>query len=240
MDLSEVEMMTRKIDEYVDQVYRHAKGKEQEIQELKLEMKNHLLETVQELQAEGKTEEQAVQIAKERFGEVTELRNLVNQLFERQKNFGKWILSIGTGLLLVTVIAAVFILINGNNQTVDQADIAYNIGGIAGEATELADVDEQEIETLLDQATYIQETRIYTDSSSADPFYTLSNDSSFLASLFSAEYSYGTDENFVVLEITDTRIIGLILLAIGFTGFIILFSIWFAINRYHAKRKIER
>lgn len=228
--------MTRKIDEYVNQVYRHAKGNEQEIQELKLEMKNHLLETVQELQAEGMTENQAVQIAKERFGEVTELRNLVNQLFERQKNFGKWILSIGTGLLLVTVIAAVFILINGNNQTAEQADIAYSISGIAGDAAELAEADEQEIEKLLAQANYIQETRIYMDSSSADPFYTSSNDASFPASLFSAEYNYGTDENFVVLEITDTRIIGLLLLAIGFTGFIILFSIWFAINRYHAKK----
>lgn len=232
--------MTRKIDEYVDQVYRHAKGNEQEIQELKLEMKNHLLETVQELQAEGKTEDQAVRIAKERFGEVTELRNLVNQLFERQKNFGKWILSIGTGLLLVTVIAAVFILINGNNQTAEQADIAYSISGIAGDSTELADADEQEIESLLDQATYIQKTQIYTDSSSADPFYTSSNDASFPANLFSAKYSYGTDENFVVLEITDKRIIGLLLLAIGFTGFIILFSIWLAINRYHAKRNFER
>lgn len=231
--------MTRKIDEYVEQVYRHAKGNDQEIQELKLEMKNHLLETVQELQAEGMTEDQAVLIAKERFGEVTELRNLVNQLFERQKNFGKRILSIGTALLLVTVIAAVFILINGNNQTVEQADIAYAISRIAGDA-ELADADKQEIEMLFDQATYIQETRIYTDSSSADPFYTSGNDASFPASLFLAEYSYGTDENFVVLEITDTRIIGLLLLAIGFTGFIILFSIWFAINRYHAKRNLKR
>ncbi|WP_156423950.1 permease prefix domain 1-containing protein [Planococcus kocurii] len=233
-------MMTRKIDEYVDQVYRHAKGNTQEIQELKLEMKNHLLETVQELQADGITEDQAVQIAKERFGEVTELRNLINQMFERQKNFGKWILSIGTVLLLVTVIAAVFILINGNNQTAEQADIAYNISGIAGDAAELAEADEQKIETLLDQTTYIQESRIYTDSSSADSFYTSSNDASFPASLFSTEYSYGTDENFVVLEITDTRIIGLLLLAIGFTGFIILFSIWFAINRYHAKRNFKR
>lgn len=232
--------MTRKIDEYVDQVYRHAKGNDQEIQELKLEMKNHLLETVQELQAEGMTEDQAVQIAKERFGEVTELRNLVNQLFERQKNFGKWILSIGIGLLLITVIAAVFTLINGNNQTAEQADIAYSISGIAGDAAELADADKQEVEKLLDQAAYIQEARIYTDSSSADPIYTSSNEASFPASLFSAEYSYGTDENFVVLEITDIRIIGLLLLAIGFTGFIILFSIWFAINRYHAKRNLER
>src|SRR5690606_3526918 len=153
-----------------------------------------------------------------------------------QKNFGKWVLSIGTGLLLVTAIAAVLILINGNNQTAEQADVAYNISGIAGDAAELTEADEQKTETLLDQTTYIQEARIYTDSSSADPFYTSSNDASFPASLFSAEYSYGTDENFVVLEITDTRIIGLLLLAIGFTGFIILFSIWFAINRYHAKR----
>ncbi|ANU11481.1 hypothetical protein A1A1_14339 [Planococcus antarcticus DSM 14505] len=232
--------MTRKIDEYVDQVYRHAKGNDQEIQELKLEMKNHLLETVQELQVEGKTEEQAVQIAKERFGEVTELRNLVNQLFERQKNFGKRILSIGIGLLLVTVIAAVFIIINGNNQTSEQADIAYSISAIAGDSATLAEVDEQEIKTLLDQANYIKKARIYPETSSAEPFYTSTRETSFPTSLFSTEYSYGTDENFVVLEITDTRIIGLLLLAIGLTGFIILFSIWFTINRYHAKRKVER
>lgn len=232
--------MTRKIDEYVDQVYRHAKGNDQEIQELKLEMKNHLLETVQELQAEGLSENQAVQIAKERFGEVTELRNLVNQLFERQKNFGKWVLSIGIGLLLITVIAAVFTLINGSNQAVEQADIAYAIGEIAGNRDELANADEQEIEVLLDQVSFIKETRVYADPSSADPFYTSSNGSSFPASLFTGEYSYGTDDNFVVLEVTDTWVIGLLFLAIGFTGFIILFSIWFVINRYHAKRKIQK
>lgn len=233
-------MMTRKIDEYVEQVYRYTKGNEQEIQELKLEMKNHLLETVQELQAEGMTEDQAVQVAKERFGEVTELRNLVNELFERQKNFGKWVLSIGTGLLLITVIAAVFTLINGSNQAVEQADIAYAIGEIAGNEVELADADEQKIETLLDQVSFIKETRVYADPSSAEPFYTSGNGSGFPASLFTGEYSYGTDDNFVMLEVTDTWIIGLLFMAIGFTGFIILFSIWLAINRYHAKRTIQK
>lgn len=230
----------RQIEDYVNQVYRHAKGNDEEIQELKLEMKNHLLETVHELKAAGKTEEQAIQIAKERFGEVTELRNLINQLFERQKNFGKWILSIGSGLLLITVLTAVFLIINGNNQTLEQADIAYSISGIVGDSTELTGENEQEIKALLEQAEYIKGVKIYSDPSSAKPLYTSSIETSYPASLFSAESSYGTDENFVVLEITDTRIIGLLFLAIGLTGFVILFSIWLTITRYHAKRKIDK
>lgn len=240
MDLLEVGKAMRQIEDYVNQVYRHAKGNDKEIQELKMEMKNHLLETVQDLQAEGKSEGLAIQIAKERFGEVHELRAIVNQMFQRQKNFGKWVLSIGAGLLLITALLSIFLIISGNNQTVEQADIAYGISEILGNDTELTAEKETAIDNLIQQVDYIHEARLYSDNPSSVPLYEAAKEHGFLPSLFLSTYSYGTDDNFVVLDVVETRIIGLLFLAMGLTGFVILFSIWFTIKRYHSKRKIDR
>lgn len=59
----------KRIEEFVDSMYLNVEGNQQEIHELKAEMKNHLLEAVYELKAEGKTEQQAITMAIKRFGE---------------------------------------------------------------------------------------------------------------------------------------------------------------------------
>lgn len=59
----------KQIDKYVNSVYQNASGDKKAIEELKLEMKNHLLEAVSELKESGRTEQEAINIAIERFGE---------------------------------------------------------------------------------------------------------------------------------------------------------------------------
>ena len=49
-------------------------------------MRNHLLETVHELKLEGKSENEAINIAIERFGGQEEMRSIVHQLFKDQKH----------------------------------------------------------------------------------------------------------------------------------------------------------
>jgi cytochrome c-type biogenesis protein CcmH/NrfF len=58
----------KQIEAFVDSVYQNVGGNEKEIQELKAEMKNHLLEAVDELKKEGKSEQEAIDIAIDRFG----------------------------------------------------------------------------------------------------------------------------------------------------------------------------
>ena len=79
----------KQIDKYVDSVYQNAKGDKKEIEELKLEMKNHLLESVNELIESGKTEEAAIDIAIGRVGEEKEMRSAVAKLFVEVSVMGK-------------------------------------------------------------------------------------------------------------------------------------------------------
>ena len=51
----------KQIDEFVNSVYQHVGGNKKEIQELKAEMKSHLLEAVHELKTEGKSEQEAIE-----------------------------------------------------------------------------------------------------------------------------------------------------------------------------------
>ena len=58
----------KEIDVFIDSVYQNVGGNKKEIQDLKAEMKSHLIEAVHELKAEGKTEQEAIEIAINRFG----------------------------------------------------------------------------------------------------------------------------------------------------------------------------
>jgi hypothetical protein len=50
----------RKIDEFVDSVYQNLNGDIKDIQDLKAEMKSHLLESVHELKSQGYSEKDAI------------------------------------------------------------------------------------------------------------------------------------------------------------------------------------
>jgi hypothetical protein len=58
-----------KVDKYIDSIFSDVDNKNQQIKELKEEMKFHLTDAINELQLEGRTEEEGTEIAIERFGE---------------------------------------------------------------------------------------------------------------------------------------------------------------------------
>ena len=95
----------KQIEVFVDSVYQNVGGNKKEIKELKAEMKNHLLEAVHELKKEGKLEQEAIDIAIDRFGGEKEMRSVVGQLFKTQKTFAKWVLYLALVVLLFTVSA---------------------------------------------------------------------------------------------------------------------------------------
>ena len=73
------------IDEFVNSLYKGVNGSQKEIKDFKEEMKSHLIETVNELKHEGKTEEDSLKIAFERFGDSTVITNGLFKLFHKQK-----------------------------------------------------------------------------------------------------------------------------------------------------------
>ncbi|MHC6180175.1 permease prefix domain 1-containing protein [Clostridium sp. JNZ X4-2] len=96
------------IDEFVDSLYKGISGSEKEIKDFKEEMKSHLVETVNELKSEGKTEEESLKIAYERFGERKIINNGLFKLFNRQKKFIGIILISAIVFLSIGVISYMF------------------------------------------------------------------------------------------------------------------------------------
>lgn len=95
----------KKIDIFVDSIYRNVDGNNNEIQELKQEMKSHLHEKVYELKSKGMTEEQAINLALETFGDKKQLLNGLAEFFNIHRIFARNVLIIA---ILSLILGAFF------------------------------------------------------------------------------------------------------------------------------------
>jgi len=93
-----------RIDKYLNSIYRDVSDSSRDTEDLKQEMKSHLMETVNELQENGITEDESIRIAIERFGEEFQIRNELNQVVRFQKLFAQKTLISSLFLLAVSVI----------------------------------------------------------------------------------------------------------------------------------------
>ena len=93
-----------RIDKYLNSIYRDVSDSSRDTEDLKQEMKSHLMETVNELQENGITENESIRIAIERFGEEFQIRNELNQVVRFQKLFAQKTLISSLFLLAVSVI----------------------------------------------------------------------------------------------------------------------------------------
>ncbi|WP_411682586.1 permease prefix domain 1-containing protein [Clostridium thailandense] len=96
-----------KIDKYLNSIYRDVSVSSKETEDLKQEMKDHLIQTVKELQQSGITEEESVRIAIERFGEDFQIRNELNQVLRFQKLFAQKTLIASFILLFISTILVI-------------------------------------------------------------------------------------------------------------------------------------
>ncbi|WP_391122549.1 permease prefix domain 1-containing protein [Psychrobacillus sp. L3] len=94
----------KKIDEYVNSVYTQVDRNE--AKELKEEMRTHLLEAVEELKAQGISEEEAVSIALKNFGDEHMLRWKIVEHFRLSRFFS-------VNLLRTAIIFAVLSILIG-------------------------------------------------------------------------------------------------------------------------------
>lgn len=228
----------KQIEAFVDSVYQNVGGNKREIQELKAEMKSHLLEAVHELKNEGKSEHEAIQIAIERFGKESELRSVISELFKTQKVFGKAVLYIGLTILLLSSVLFGYFLNIGNHRTSEQSEIAYEIGDMVEFDPEISVATEEKIEMLLHDASYIKKMNVFLNEDRDNPVYELNKNTNQDFSLVYSNLHYGSGDrnSFVEIEVLDYRSIGFLTLFFGFTCFVVLFIIWAIINIYHKKR----
>lgn len=112
----------KQIEQFVNSIYAHLSGKE--AKELKQEMRSHLLETVEELKAEGKSEQEAISIALDRFGDEKQITRGLLTMFQSQKKFAKWLLRSAVIFLLVGLVVSVSLFMRDKtySETLDLMD----------------------------------------------------------------------------------------------------------------------
>lgn len=101
-----------KIDKYLNSIYRGVDNSSKETEDLKQEMRSHLMQTVRDLQESGVTEEESIRIAIDRFGEGFQIRSELNQVLKFQKVFARKTLIaslILLGISIILVITSLFV-----------------------------------------------------------------------------------------------------------------------------------
>jgi hypothetical protein len=241
----------RQIDAYVDSVYENIGGNRKEIQELKDEMKSHLIEAVHELKAEGMREQEAIDTAIERFGGEQEMRSIVVQLFKAQKSFAKWVLYLALSILLLTVSGFGYVWSIEEENALENAEIATQVAYVLENKSSITDEMKMKINSLIEMTDQIASVEIYDVSSVEntnmvfDYVRDAKPDYRFEQKVWNPEwlqadfFPYGNGDGkqwYVQMETRHTGDWLSIILFSGMAIYITLFTIWATINAYHHRR----
>jgi cytochrome c-type biogenesis protein CcmH/NrfF len=242
----------KQIDAFVDSVYQNINGNRKEIKELKTEMKGHLIEAVYELQEEGKTKQEAIDIAIERFGGEQEMRSIVGQLFQAQKTFGKWVLYCSIAFLLLSLSMFGFIWQYEEQHSHELSVIVTQISdGLKGK-DEVSLETKKEIARLVESTDFISEVSIYNSDSIRregkdwvmyntdlmNPDYRYKRivwTPEWLAHDF-FPYGNGDEQWYVEMKHRSFGSFQVYVLLGGIAIYWTLFTIWAVVNSYHHKR----
>ncbi|WP_169082663.1 permease prefix domain 1-containing protein [Paenibacillus sp. PL91] len=237
------------IELFVDSVYKNAGGNKKEIQELKAEMKNHLLEAVHELKIEGKSEQDAIAIAIERFGGEKEMRVVVGQLFKAQKIFAKRVLYIAFAFLLISLVASGVIWKVETDNRAENAAISRSLYDVLDKQAVISEQTDKTIKAIVRDAKQITNVQIYKTSEvktvtaegsvsyfnhQAEPIYRYVRE--MRPSSVMDFYYAQSDKWFIHLESKNLATLVGYLLTAGIAIYAVLFTIWATINAYHHQR----
>lgn len=235
-----------KIEAFVDSVYQNVGGNKKEIQELKAEMKAHLLEAVHELKSEGKTEEEAIIIAIERFGGEKEMRSGLGQLFKAQKTFAKWLLVSALAFLVLGFIIFGVMIEIGDANVENSQETAFKILESLEDREVLSEDIKNVINSIAIQNEDIKRIAIYNNQDNdpdvfrTEPDYIYERDG-WVSHVQSEGYSNdpATNQNYgwhidIDTKIQDGLAVNILLVAVA--AYWVLFTIWAIINAYHHRR----
>lgn len=242
----------KRIEAFVDSMYLNVDGDKQEIEELKAEMKNHLFESVQELKEGGKTEQQAITIAIQRFGEEKEMRAVIGQLFEIQKIFAKRVLYIAIVCLILTISMGSFLWKIDDSTAQGLSETSTLISKELENKDVMTFSMKRKIETLVEDTNYISEVTIYNSkdirsvSQNSGEYHWKSQNPDFQyqrtiwapkwLGVDSSTSGNGNEQWFVLIESRSFDQLQVIIVFMGGAIYWTLFTIWAVINAYHQKR----
>ncbi|MFJ8520268.1 permease prefix domain 1-containing protein [Lysinibacillus xylanilyticus] len=240
------------IDAYVDSVYQNIGGNRKEIQELKAEMKSHLLEAVHELKSEGKSEQEAIELAIKRFGGEQEMRSIVTQLFQAQKTFAKWVLYCSVVFLLLSLSIFGFVWQYEEQHSHELSIIATQIADELKGNEVVSSEMKKEIARLVESTDFISDVRVYnsknirTEGKGLDFYNTdlMKPDYQYKRIVWAPEwlahdffpYGNGGEEWYVEMQHRNFDTFASFVLLGGVAIYWTLFTIWATINAYHHRR----
>jgi hypothetical protein len=141
------------VDKYVNSVYRHVGGNKEEIIILKEEMRDHLLQIIEELKSEGKSEDESISIAIKSFGEESQIENELLGVFKFVDKGARKALIISVAFLLITI-TSFFIFVIGTElserQYFERNTEIFNI--ISSYGQENIDTIDKNISTVLNKS----------------------------------------------------------------------------------------
>lgn len=154
----------KQIDDYIDAICQDIDADAEELAEIKAEMRSHLLEAVEELRAQGKSEEESIYIALSRFGDHGDIQSGLKDVLQQQKHFAKKIFRVAlsflvVGLLFMTLFIG-YTLYNDNVRS--QADDAIqNLKNLLEENPEVTPKLKKEIKKTVDTFSHIHYVAVF-------------------------------------------------------------------------------
>lgn len=106
----------RKINKYINQVYKDFDGSKEEIRELKEEMRIHLVENVEELKKQGHSEDAAIRISLKNFGEETDINLDLAYIFTPKRVYFKPLIQFGISCLIIGIITLCIFIVAQTKQ----------------------------------------------------------------------------------------------------------------------------
>ena len=230
----------KQIEAFVDSVYQNVGG--------------NLLEAVHELKTEGKSEQEAIEIAIERFGGEKEMRSVVRQLFKVQKVFAKWVLYLAVICLITTVTVFGIIWSIEEQNSHENSIVATNIFDVLEGNKAISKDMEEKIKGLVQETEQISKVKIFNVRdvkkesenyssifeyvANAKPNYqyqrTVWAPEWLLVDFF--PYGNGNSEWYVDMETRHINSFMTLVLFVGVSVYATLFTIWATINAYHHRR----
>jgi hypothetical protein len=220
-------------------------------------MKSHLIEAVYDLKSQGKTEQEAIDLAIKRFGGEEELRSILSQLFQAQKLFAKWVLYVAITLLLLSFTVFGVLISISNKNIHEQSIIAGQILNKLENSEVVSQELKNEIKSMVEAKNAIPGVRIYNIKGAnlfdqysiteiAKPSYEFKQEKLYEQDLFFRAFNMGQTfhmgngdvENhwFVDMSVVNYDNNAILILFVGIAVYWALFSIWAVINAYHHKR----
>lgn len=97
-----------KLDRYINSICNKLKGRSEEITIVRQEIKNHLLQSVEELEKQGKSHDESIDIAINKFGQVDILKEQLKQVYTIEKSFSRKIATMAFILLILGLLFLIF------------------------------------------------------------------------------------------------------------------------------------